>query len=137
MNTLEIATMLGEHPIEVVLEVPDLDAARDFYPELLEALIEVDELSVGELARRLDLTRPDVSNHLACLRWWGSGGAARALHGVQPGRRWAGLAQQLPRELDHRTTRSTSRRVDGHEQRRRRGVRPTAGHVRERYERCR
>lgn len=29
------------------------------------------ELSVGELVRRLALPQPQVSNHLACLRWCG------------------------------------------------------------------
>jgi DNA-binding transcriptional ArsR family regulator len=38
---------------------------------ILETLIQSGELSVGELARRLELTQPNVSNHLACLRWCG------------------------------------------------------------------
>jgi ArsR family transcriptional regulator, cadmium/lead-responsive transcriptional repressor len=29
------------------------------------------ELSVGDLARRLDAPQPKISNHLACLRWCG------------------------------------------------------------------
>ena len=29
------------------------------------------EMSVGELVRRLALPQPQVSNHLACLRWCG------------------------------------------------------------------
>ena len=38
---------------------------------ILEALVEEGELSVGELADRLGLAQPNVSNHLACLRWCG------------------------------------------------------------------
>jgi ArsR family transcriptional regulator, cadmium/lead-responsive transcriptional repressor len=38
---------------------------------ILEALAASGELSVGELANRLDLAQPNVSNHLACLRWCG------------------------------------------------------------------
>jgi DNA-binding transcriptional ArsR family regulator len=38
---------------------------------ILELLRSEGELSVGELARRLGLPQPKVSNHLACLRWCG------------------------------------------------------------------
>ena len=38
---------------------------------ILELLRREGELSVGELARRLALPQPHVSNHLACLRWCG------------------------------------------------------------------
>lgn len=38
---------------------------------ILEALAEEGELSVGELVDRVDLAQPNVSNHLACLRWCG------------------------------------------------------------------
>ena len=38
---------------------------------ILELLRREDELSVGELVRRLALPQPQVSNHLACLRWCG------------------------------------------------------------------
>jgi len=38
---------------------------------ILELLRSEGELSVGELVRRLDLSQPLVSNHLACLRWCG------------------------------------------------------------------
>lgn len=38
---------------------------------ILEALAEEGELSVGELVERLGLAQPNVSNHLACLRWCG------------------------------------------------------------------
>ena len=38
---------------------------------MLELLREAGELSVGELAERLGVPQPQVSNHLACLRWCG------------------------------------------------------------------
>lgn len=38
---------------------------------ILEALTEEGELSVGELVVRLGAAQPNVSNHLACLRWCG------------------------------------------------------------------
>lgn len=38
---------------------------------ILELLRSEGELSVGELVRRLELPQPQVSNHLACLRWCG------------------------------------------------------------------
>lgn len=38
---------------------------------ILELLRSEGELSVGELVRQLRLSRPQVSNHLACLRWCG------------------------------------------------------------------
>jgi DNA-binding transcriptional ArsR family regulator len=38
---------------------------------ILELLREEGELTVGQLAERLELPQPHVSNHLACLRWCG------------------------------------------------------------------
>lgn len=38
---------------------------------ILQLLREEGELSVGELAERLGLAQPKISNHLACLRWCG------------------------------------------------------------------
>ena len=38
---------------------------------ILELLREHGELTVGELAERLGMAQPKVSNHLACLRWCG------------------------------------------------------------------
>jgi DNA-binding transcriptional ArsR family regulator len=38
---------------------------------ILELLRDEGELSVGELVQRLALPQPQVSNHLACLRWCG------------------------------------------------------------------
>jgi DNA-binding transcriptional ArsR family regulator len=38
---------------------------------ILELLRDEGELRVGELVERTGLTQPNVSNHLACLRWCG------------------------------------------------------------------
>ncbi len=38
---------------------------------ILELLRDEGELSVGALVERTGLTQPNVSNHLACLRWCG------------------------------------------------------------------
>jgi DNA-binding transcriptional ArsR family regulator len=38
---------------------------------ILELLAAEGEVAVGELARRLEVAQPNVSNHLACLRWCG------------------------------------------------------------------
>lgn len=38
---------------------------------ILQLLREHGELTVGDLAGRLELAQPNVSNHLACLRWCG------------------------------------------------------------------
>ena len=38
---------------------------------ILELLRDEGELSVGELVERLGQPQPNVSNHLACLRWCG------------------------------------------------------------------
>jgi ArsR family transcriptional regulator, cadmium/lead-responsive transcriptional repressor len=39
--------------------------------QILEVLIAEGEVSVGELTRSVGLSQPNVSNHLACLRWCG------------------------------------------------------------------
>jgi DNA-binding transcriptional ArsR family regulator len=38
---------------------------------IVEALLAEGELAVGQLAERLGVSQPSVSNHLACLRWCG------------------------------------------------------------------
>jgi DNA-binding transcriptional ArsR family regulator len=38
---------------------------------ILEELVQADELSVGELVERVGVPQPNISNHLACLRWCG------------------------------------------------------------------
>jgi ArsR family transcriptional regulator, cadmium/lead-responsive transcriptional repressor len=45
---------------------------------ILELLQREGELSVGALVERLGLPQPQVSNHLACLRWCGFVDARRA-----------------------------------------------------------
>jgi DNA-binding transcriptional ArsR family regulator len=45
---------------------------------ILELLRAEGELTVGELVKRLGLSQPKVSNHLACLRWCGFIEARRA-----------------------------------------------------------
>jgi ArsR family transcriptional regulator, cadmium/lead-responsive transcriptional repressor len=44
---------------------------------ILELLRDEEELRVGELVERTGLTQPNVSNHLACLRWCGFVAARR------------------------------------------------------------
>jgi DNA-binding transcriptional ArsR family regulator len=70
--SLEVPFRLPATPAE-----PDLlakyftvlaDATR---VRVLELLDEHGELSVGELVRHLGQPQPQVSNHLACLRWCG------------------------------------------------------------------
>ncbi len=46
---------------------------------ILQLLRDEGELSVGEIAERLAVSQPGVSNHLACLRWCGFV-ATRRLH---------------------------------------------------------
>jgi DNA-binding transcriptional ArsR family regulator len=38
---------------------------------ILELILEEGELRVGQLVERTGLSQPNVSNHLACLRWCG------------------------------------------------------------------
>ena len=38
---------------------------------ILQLLRDEGELSVGEIAERLGVSQPGISNHLACLRWCG------------------------------------------------------------------
>jgi ArsR family transcriptional regulator, cadmium/lead-responsive transcriptional repressor len=38
---------------------------------ILEQLADAGELSVGDLVERVGVPQPNVSNHLACLRWCG------------------------------------------------------------------
>jgi DNA-binding transcriptional ArsR family regulator len=45
--------------------------------EILELLRDEEELTVGQLADRLEVSQPGVSNHLACLRWCGFVGTRR------------------------------------------------------------
>ena len=45
---------------------------------ILDLLSAEGELTVGELAVRLGVSQPGISNHLACLRWCGFVGTRRS-----------------------------------------------------------
>jgi DNA-binding transcriptional ArsR family regulator len=63
---------LSRHPTEAELLAKYFRVLADRARlRILEALAEEGELSVGELVERLELAQPNVSNHLACLRWCG------------------------------------------------------------------
>ena len=68
---------------------------------IFELLRSERELSVGELVRRLELPQPQVSNHLACLRWCGFVAGRRGGRPVHnpiagpPGRAMLELASSL------------------------------------------
>jgi DNA-binding transcriptional ArsR family regulator len=80
--------MSGE-PLSGPFRLPEAPAASDLVAKyfrglgdplrlrILEELRADGELSVGELATRLDVSQPKVSNHLACLRWCGFAEARR------------------------------------------------------------
>src|SRR5947207_8413608 len=77
---------------------------------ILELLRTEGELRVGELVRRLALPQPQISNHLACLRWCGFVEARRnGRTRLQPNRRRAGgddaRARRLPACRQRRTRR--------------------------------
>ena len=64
--------MLSEAPTEPELVGKYFRALGDpTRVRILEMLREHGELSVSELVDRLALSQPNVSNHLACLRWCG------------------------------------------------------------------
>jgi ArsR family transcriptional regulator, cadmium/lead-responsive transcriptional repressor len=64
--------VLSEAPTEPELVAKYFRALGDpTRVRILELLREHGELSVGELVERLGLSQPNVSNHLACLRWCG------------------------------------------------------------------
>jgi DNA-binding transcriptional ArsR family regulator len=64
--------VLSEAPTEPELVAKYFRALGDpTRVRILELLREHGELSVSELVERLALSQPNVSNHLACLRWCG------------------------------------------------------------------
>src|SRR5919108_1011660 len=64
--------VLSEAPTEPELVAKYFRALGDpTRVRILELLREHGELSVSELVERLELSQPNVSNHLACLRWCG------------------------------------------------------------------
>jgi DNA-binding transcriptional ArsR family regulator len=75
MTTVE----LHEGPFRIAPEPTEIELLAKYFRVLadrsrlriLDALAEAGELSVGEIAERLAIPQPSVSNHLACLRWCG------------------------------------------------------------------
>lgn len=69
---LEAPFLLSERPTEPELLAKYFRVVADpARVRMLQALDEHEELSVAALAGRVGLGRPNVSNHLACLRWCG------------------------------------------------------------------
>ena len=72
MTTIEAPFSISERPTEAeVLGKYFKVLADPTRLRILQVLEAKGELSVGELAARLALPQPSVSNHLACLRWCG------------------------------------------------------------------
>jgi ArsR family transcriptional regulator, cadmium/lead-responsive transcriptional repressor len=73
------ATGVQPSPFRISAQPTELELLAKYFRVLadasrlriLEALAGGEELSVGELAKRLGIAQPSVSNHLACLRWCG------------------------------------------------------------------
>jgi DNA-binding transcriptional ArsR family regulator len=75
--------VVGPAPSEAPFRLPDTPDRSDLVAKyfrtlsdptrlrILRMLREQGELSVGEIAERLAVSQPGVSNHLACLRWCG------------------------------------------------------------------
>src|SRR6266581_2336732 len=85
-SDISIRRYLKEMPVSVLeapFRLPDAPARGDLVAKyfrglgdptrvrILELLRDEGELSVGALVERLGLPQPQVSNHLACLRWCG------------------------------------------------------------------
>jgi DNA-binding transcriptional ArsR family regulator len=74
-----MSTVLGAAPFRLPAAPMQADLVAKYFRGLgdpirlriLELLRAEGELSVGELVRRLGLPQPQISNHLACLRWCG------------------------------------------------------------------
>jgi len=62
---------IQEHPAPVELVAKYFRALGDPTRLRLLEILDQGEASVGELADRLGLPQPQVSKHLACLRWCG------------------------------------------------------------------
>ena len=72
MSNASIPFALPETPVESDLVAKYFRAIGDpTRVRILELLGKHEELSVGALVERLGLSQPNVSNHLACLRWCG------------------------------------------------------------------
>jgi ArsR family transcriptional regulator, cadmium/lead-responsive transcriptional repressor len=74
-----MSSVLGASPFRLPAAPLETDLVAKYFRGLgdpirlriLELLRAEGELSVGELVARLGLPQPQVSNHLACLRWCG------------------------------------------------------------------
>jgi ArsR family transcriptional regulator, cadmium/lead-responsive transcriptional repressor len=74
-----VSSVLSASPFRLPSEPLPTDLVAKYFRGLgdpirlriLELLRAEDELSVGELVAGLGLPQPQVSNHLACLRWCG------------------------------------------------------------------
>ena len=82
---MEVANALSASPFRLPAAPLEADLVAKYFRGLgdpirlriLELLENDGELSVGELVDRLALPQPQVSNHLACLRWCGFVAARR------------------------------------------------------------
>jgi DNA-binding transcriptional ArsR family regulator len=74
-----VSSVLGASPFRLPAAPLETDLVAKYFRgfgdpsrlRILELLRDEGELSVGELVERLGLAQPQVSNHLACLRWCG------------------------------------------------------------------
>ncbi len=74
-----MSTVLSEAPFQLPAAPVRSDLVAKYFRTLadptrlriLQLLAQAGELPVGEIASRLGVTQPGVSNHLACLRWCG------------------------------------------------------------------
>jgi len=74
-----VATAIADAPFEISDAPTESELLAKYFRvfadpsrlRILEALEVEGELAVGDLAGRLGLSQPSVSNHLACLRWCG------------------------------------------------------------------
>ena len=81
----DVGSVLGAAPFRLPTGICRSDLVAKYFRTLadptrlriLQLLAEAGELSVGEIAARLSVTQPGVSNHLACLRWCGFVGTRR------------------------------------------------------------
>ena len=74
-----VTTAIADAPFEISSAPTESELLAKYFRvfadpsrlRILEALEAEGELAVGDLAERLGLPQPSVSNHLACLRWCG------------------------------------------------------------------
>jgi ArsR family transcriptional regulator, cadmium/lead-responsive transcriptional repressor len=74
-----VATAISPAPFRLPAAPLEMDLVAKYFRGLgdpsrlriLELLRSEGELTVGALVKRLGLPQPQVSNHLACLRWCG------------------------------------------------------------------